>query len=106
MSSPTRISSGYSPMSFRQVVSVCESEKYFSMMPAFPSCPVISDAASRVRVTNPLSFIILSNCPTASMNFAAASLSVISCGTILPRQRVEKSLCLRLLSLVVFVRNR
>ena len=46
ISSPTRISSGYSPMSFRQVVSVCESEKYFSMMPAFPSCPVISDAAS------------------------------------------------------------
>lgn len=38
-------------MSFRQVVSVCDSEKYFSMMPAFPSCPVISDAASRVRVT-------------------------------------------------------
>ena len=33
-------------MSFRQVVSVCESEKYFSMMPAFPSCPVISDAVN------------------------------------------------------------
>ena len=28
------------------------------------------------------------------------------CGTILPRHRVEKSLCRRLLSLVVFVRKR
>ena len=93
-------------MSFRQVVSVCESEKYFSMMPAFPSCPVISGTASRVSVINPLSFMIRSNCPTASMNFIAVSLSAISCGTILPRQRVEKSLCRRLLSLVVFVRNR
>ena len=34
------------------------------------------------------------------------TLSAISCGTILPRHRVEKSLCRRLLPLVVFVRNR
>ena len=106
MSSPMRISSGYSPMSFSEVVSVWESEKYFSMMPARPSSPVISGAVSRASVMKPLSFMIRSNCPTASTNFVTVSLSVISCGTILPLQSVEKSLCRRLRSLVVFVRNR
>ena len=56
MSSPMRISSGYSPMSFSEVVSVCESEKYFSMIPARPSSPVISGAVSRASVMKPLSF--------------------------------------------------
>ena len=45
-------------------------------------------AVSRASVMKPLSFMIRSNCPTASTNFVTVSLSVISCGTILPRQSV------------------
>jgi lipoprotein len=92
MSSPMRISSGFNWMSFSTVVSCCESERYFSTMPAAVSVPVISSVVRRRSVTKPLSFMIFSNCPTASMNLVTVSRSSISLGTSLPLQRVENVL--------------
>ena len=79
-------------MSFNTVVSPCEREKYFSTMPADRSVPVISSVARRRSVTNPLSFMIFSNCPTASRNFVTVSVSSISFGIILPLHSVLKVL--------------
>ena len=65
--------------------------------------PTISSVESRRSLTNPLSFMMRSNCSVASMNFAAVSLSS-SFGMICPRHSVLKLLCIRLRSLVVLVR--
>ena len=104
--SPIRISSAPSDISLSVVVSVCEREKYFSTIPAVCPVPTISSVVNRWSLTNPLSFMIEANCPTASMNFTITSLSLISFGTMNPRHSVLKLLCVRLRSLVVLVRNR
>ena len=85
---PIRISSGFNWMSFNTVVPLCEREKYFSTMPAVVSVPTISSVVRRRSVINPLSFIIRSNCPTASRNFVTVSLSSISFGIIFPLHSV------------------
>ena len=106
ISSPIRISAGERLMSFSVVVFSCEREKYFSMMPAFFPVPTISSVVRRSSPTSPESPMMRSNWSTLSMNRTTASLSLTSRGMMVPRQRMEKLLCCRLLSRVVRVMNR
>jgi hypothetical protein len=64
------------------------------------------DILRRFILTCPESFMIRSNCSTASRNFTTESQSVISLGRIWLRRRVLKSLRRRARSRVVFVRYR
>lgn len=80
--------------------------RYLSMMPGPSSVPVISSVDSRSSLARPLSFTILSNCPTDSMKRSIVSLSCISFGTRNFRHSVFQLLCCRERSRVVLVRNR
>ena len=102
---PTRSVSAPNSTSCNEVVSESDSVKYFSNSPGCSAVPVISSPDRRVMEMKPESFRIRSNCSTASMNFVAVS-SFTSLGMMLPRQRVVKFDCIRIRSLVVFVRNR
>ena len=104
--SPIFISPAPSDRSCKQAVSSCESEKYFSMIPAEVSVPVISSSVRRVMRRRPLSLTIRSNCSQLSMKRVMVSLSVISFGMMKFRVRALKLLVVRLRSLVVLVRNR
>ncbi len=101
-----RISPGSRVMSCKQVVSSCESEKYFSMIPAHLSVPVMSASDRRLILTKPLSLIMRSNCEQASRKRVAVSRSCISLGMMNPRVSALKLLIVRLRSFVVLVRNR
>lgn len=103
---PMRTSSFPSAMSCIGVPAPLDSVRYCSSNPCVSSVPIMSSSVKRRRLTKPLSFTIRSNWATASIKRCIVSLFLISFGISVPLQSELKLLCIRILSLVVFVRNR
>lgn len=103
VSSPAHVSSKCDPVSFERIMSIYSDRGCFSVVPTFPSYPIVSSTTDQMEIAGPLSFVVHSGYPATSVGFITTSLSTVSYNAVLPQREIRGSLYQQLLSLIIFI---